>query len=98
MHTTGPWFAHGKLRRVILTQLDPRHSRQVAELSDMPSDEMTDSELEANARLIAAAPDLLAALQAAVDLYTPTQMSGSEWVYPNWYKQGRAAIAKATGA
>ena len=43
--------------------------------------------MEANARLIAAAPDLLAALKAAV----ACRIDG------NWYEQSKAAIAKAEG-
>jgi hypothetical protein len=49
------------------------------------------SQQAANARLISAAPDMLAALEAYVarDVYE----SG-----PDWYEAMRAAIAKATGA
>ena len=93
MHTPGPWFTHGKLRRCILTTLDPRHSRQVAELSDLPSDEMTDSEIEANARLIAAAPELLDALQALVSV---CENEGFPYL-GNILPMARAAIDKATG-
>ncbi|HBP5172575.1 hypothetical protein [Pseudomonas aeruginosa] len=44
---------------------------------------------EANARLIAAAPELLEALQAVIDYGS---MTGAEWVA----EQALAAIAKAT--
>ena len=47
---------------------------------------------EANARLIAAAPELLEALQEAVDRQAYREGSG-----PNWWENARAAIAKATG-
>ena len=46
---------------------------------------------EANARLIAAAPDLLAALVELTDIEGP--LPGNV----EWYHRARAAIAKATG-
>lgn len=48
-------------------------------------------ETRANARLIAAAPDLLDALQCVLDLYVPTKDVNSIAT------AARAAIAKATG-
>ena len=51
-----------------------------------------EKEMHANARLIAAAPDMLAALQAMSAHY-----SGSLDHQPAYVKLGRAAIAKATG-
>jgi len=47
----------------------------------------------ANARLIAAAPDLLEALQA---MLTHMGMDEDDWIKPT-FNQARAAIAKATG-
>lgn len=55
-------------------------------------------EIEANARLIAAAPDLLEALQELIAEYDP-QMAAMRAVsprHPKW-RAARAAIAKATG-
>ncbi len=54
----------------------------------------SDPEPEANARLIAAAPEMLAALEAAVNWYTPP--NDSRTAFP--LKQITAALAKATGA
>jgi hypothetical protein len=52
--------------------------------------------VEANARLIAGAPDLLAALKWALDnLSMPTHLSDPE--YGLHYQAARAAIAKAEG-
>lgn len=48
------------------------------------------AECKANANLIAAAPELVEALQACLD---HGSMTGSEWVE----EKARAAIAKATG-
>jgi hypothetical protein len=50
-------------------------------------------ELEANARLMAAAPELLSALQAIADLYDTDEGCRSTPEYIN----ARAAIKKATG-
>lgn len=52
----------------------------------------TVEENEANAHLIAAAPDMLAALDAAINWFTPPNDSG-----PFPLKQITDAIAKATG-
>ena len=50
---------------------------------------------EANARLIAAAPELLAALEVVVSDWT-AQFERQGHMAPAWCKQARAAIAKAT--
>jgi hypothetical protein len=52
----------------------------------------SDPSIDANARLIAAAPDLLEALKDAVSRQAYREGSG-----PNWWENARAAIAKATG-
>lgn len=56
-------------------------------------------ELPANARLIAAAPDLLAALEDALRPFSePTRNPGGNPIgEPDWCKTARAAIAKARG-
>jgi hypothetical protein len=51
-------------------------------------------EAEANARLIAAAPDLLAALKRSLDWLASYQGAGADRVW----EQAKAAIAKAEGA
>ena len=55
------------------------------------------AESEANARLIAAAPELLEALQSVVTHWT-SQFERSGHKAPSWCIQARAAIAKATEA
>lgn len=61
------------------------------------------SETEANARLIAAAPDLLAALEGVRDILGTAESNasgrGDEWDYVGpRVVAARAAIARATGA
>ena len=48
---------------------------------------------EANARLIAAAPDLLEALREAMDSRAADMADAA---HPGWYDRARAAIAKAS--
>lgn len=52
---------------------------------------------EANARLIAAAPDLLAALEAVMQHFDPWSMPESASQPMRAYEDARAAIAKALG-
>ncbi len=92
-HTAGPWtlvaqsdgsamiareFATGK-------QMNPKGLRLIAHVLARGNSLAED---EANARLIAAAPELLEALHGAVD--NPTEDA-------YWILQARSAIAKATG-
>lgn len=60
----------------------------VTQLSD-PTEKSTE-QLQANARLIAAAPELLAALQRAIDEAVADDLD-------DWFANARAVIAKATG-
>lgn len=52
---------------------------------------------EANARLIAAAPDLLESLSMIVNQYTELPAEVMEEVAPYWLPKAMAAIAKAGG-
>ena len=89
-HTPGPWVAwkdHNTPWAIMPHDDSPayitRHSCGIATLEEWPG-----SETEANARLIAAAPDLLAALEAICD-------QGYE-DKPEVWAQAINAIAKAT--
>lgn len=88
-HTPGPWTVIGTEVRWLTDD------ETVTKITDHET--MTPRQA-ANAALVAAAPAMLEALQTAVDSYKPMYMSGTEWVYPEWHKQARAAINKATGA
>jgi hypothetical protein len=62
-HTPGPWAVHPVRARV-----DAFNSGDALPVCELlwPTDERTEEETEANAALIAAAPDLLEALREAV--------------------------------
>lgn len=90
-YTPGPWNANftrfsGWVVGFHIT--DPKHGslRPICEAYDKTG-AMNPDEIAANARLIAAAPELLEALKWAVD-------NPNDDAY--WIEQARAAIAKAT--
>ena len=98
-HTPGPWTTDEREHN------DPyQHvrilggSRAIAELwiDDAPVPEYN-AEQYANARLIAAAPELLEALQILLDCVTDIREINMEDYCPNSLLLARAAIAKATG-
>jgi len=85
-HTPGPWFIEGM-------------DMDIKSPSDHPGFRLAQVhggrpwwEREANARLIAAAPELLATLQELIDIEGPQPGSAA------WADKARALIAKATGA
>ena len=91
-YTRGPWNANftrfsGWVVGFHIT--DPKHGslRPICEAYDKTG-AMNPDEIAANARLIAAAPELLEALKWAVD-------NPNDDAY--WIEQARAAIANATG-
>ena len=84
-HTPGPWFfLHDRNGRL---QVGPSINYTVAEMCVTPLEGQ-----EANARLIAAAPELLEALTDCVEHMHWTQPLGEAAL-----KKAKAAIAKATG-
>lgn len=80
VHTPGPWAS----KKIFTGSYHIQAGEQVVAHAGY------EDRAEANARLIAAAPDLLAALQGLLDGF-------SDYVGPN-INAARAAIAKATGA
>lgn len=86
-HTQEEWLIAGDNGDFVYA-LGPNGGNKFwAAVASAGSDSISAEEKAANARLIAAAPDLLAAL---IDLVEGHSMGGA--------KRGRAAIAKATGA
>lgn len=77
---------------IALQNLDVVYGSGRIAMLDCENDQMCDEELLANARLIAAAPDMLAALEWAVET------ADTEQYEADWYAAARAAIAKAKGA
>ena len=87
-HTNGPWA------RIIADGYTVRHPQIYSDTGPVANatwlgDGRID-ELNANARLISAAPDLLAALEALLDYENGIQKAKAE-------QMARAAIAKAGG-
>lgn len=108
-HTPGPWVTYGDMARIKAvvdgsTIADAYWSGDDKTSAKVTSEQMT--EANANARLIAAAPDLLRACQELSD----SDPLDSEWGYCSCCKANprrhlddcalalaRAALAKATG-
>ena len=88
-HTPGPWAVYESMgAETVIGRIGVKAEVDIAHCNNCDT-----SEARANARLIAAAPDLLFALDQAV---TSMQDSG----YPNSHlavRCARAAIARATG-
>jgi hypothetical protein len=94
-HTPGPWINNGRIgpsdSRLLISANPHRPHKDVGREIAITSHEDPDIEL-ANARLIAAAPDLLAALE---------EMAKDYLIQNNFHEDrntaaARAAIAKAT--
>ena len=88
LHTPGPWLClDGKIISHTQTTGAP-----IARVFKRASPHVT----AANAHLVLAAPDLLAALNAALDDVDAAQAEGYE--FPAWAAAAQAAVAKANGA
>ncbi len=102
-HTPGPWYATGKLTRYVEARIDGGLIQEVAACGPTKADGGYGPQQEANARLIAAAPDLLEALKelsrSFIGTYSDDQRSDDEINNhrEHWERMARAAIAKATG-
>ena len=83
-HTPGPWMA--KKEKVLCE----KHWTVIAHCSDYV-DGPDDIPAEANAKLIAAAPELLSELKAALRIFERDMVKAR----PDQYERIRAAISKA---
>jgi len=98
-HTKGPWQVVYPLNDLSITEIRTLRDEQTGHVATIGVS-FVDSETQANARLIAAAPDLLAALKRTLarleshtaSIETCDLPSGTELALD----QARAAIAKAT--
>ena len=97
-HTPGPWFtfANGACVGGPVGILGNPSGADTAGVAHCGMALRTGDELQANARLIAAAPELLDALQDALSIFHPEP--GEEHLAPKWSARASAAIAKATGS
>jgi hypothetical protein len=103
-HTLGPWktddIESGDCNRYVLAG-NHEEAQIIARITLKTFVGPTQSESEANARLIAAAPELLEALRNILMHIGKGRENGVEWVcepiHCDEIKDARAAIAKATG-
>ena len=87
-HTPGDWYVTGEMTRYINVRIGGGLIQEVASCGPTEADGGYGSQQEANARLIAAAPDLLEALRGVLRI---ADRKTDE------FDAARAAIAKATG-
>ena len=88
-HTPGWWIAVEDMVRT--AEKTTEHSKLVARASGD-----TDQQAEANARLIAASPELLDACESVLG-FICHNLPASAWQDQPWLQPARSAIAKARG-
>lgn len=98
--TPGPWHANWTRlngKAIGFHVADETHGsiRPICEFYD-GTEAMTTEEVEANARLIAAAPELLGVLERAIRRLEIAHANGDS-IMREWIVDARAALAKATG-
>lgn len=91
-HTPGPWEMHGEFSGRDIVQIETKHGYSVADVRNYNRSEQN----KANAKLIAAAPDLLEALQNLIGEVKDIRGVDVEEYKPAAFEQARAAIKKAT--
>lgn len=96
-HTPGPWsFGEvGPDGRLLIVGCERRRYVADVQVHQVPRDAGVFEEIErkANARLIAAAPELLWVVRLAISPFD----GEPDYECPNWVKPARAAILKTTG-
>jgi hypothetical protein len=93
-HTPGPWLKSASGSTVYALHGNPPRNRFSAHCQAGRQDDASADELDANARLIAAAPELLQELKhAVVHEYNPFEPDNQSERYYRW----AALIAKAEG-
>ena len=96
--TPGPWVVVGRLTKYVEARLVGRLIQEVAACGPTMADEGYGQQQEANARLIAAAPDLLEALRGMFAMWRSVcRAQGWEPEHLAEAVRAQAAIAKATG-
>ena len=92
-HTPAPWAVDGTLNSGDLDVISA--DGRIAMIDDSRATGWNEPTIKANARLIAAAPDLLAALQMVEAIWSRDQTANIDPESP--VAKVRTAIAKATG-
>ena len=95
--TPGPWVVVGRLTKYVEARLVGGLIQEVAACGPTMADEGYGQQQEANARLIAAAPDLLEALQDVDALWMHHSIAHGDGKISPLHEKVIAAIAKATG-
>jgi hypothetical protein len=99
-HTAGPWrvelWKYDDGKRIVPTVQND--SDAVAQITDLWCPDDRTAERDANARLIASAPDMLASLQQFAAAYVPADDAPMRWEDMNEaYQRALEVIARATG-
>jgi len=90
-HTPGPWDANISKGCFSITVGQPKSDYEIIAMVTNYECSRPDAERDANARLIAAAPELLAACEQLTELDVMVVGPDAE----EWFEQVRAAIKKA---
>lgn len=94
-HTPGPWFiTGGEMTKYVEARIGNRLLQEVAAVGPTVADDGYGDQQQANARLIAAAPELLEALQAV--LADVQDIDNDSCLSLGVGRKVQAAIAKAT--
>jgi hypothetical protein len=100
-HTPGPWLIHSTSDLHMNDRDVARVGDRLKVVSHTAPDGMTLPELQANARLIAAAPDLLAALEGVMALATSDAEGArveAEWAESHGHPAATVLRLEAEGA
>jgi len=92
-HSQAPW-SHHPYDNIILTHDGRKLFEWIAKSSRVLGKEVSVAQRDANARLVAAAPDLLESLEEMVSQFDQFGLIDCE---ERAIKEARAALAKATG-
>ena len=98
-HTPGPWFITGNMTLYVEARIEGGLIQEVASVGPTQADDGYGCQQRANANLIAAAPDLLEALEAICLMQARNYGDATQTHldFPELAAKARAAIAKAKG-
>ena len=96
-HTPGPWMVSRYSQCTVLKSITIRGGNDIIARISIPASVFDNRPYKANARLIAAAPDLLKAAKAIMDNLDGMVGEVTSGYHEDIIAPLRAAIAKATG-